>query len=370
MDTEKAREFAVKLERIRRWMDEDGWDALVIGTQGNFSWISCGGRSGVLVTSEGADALVVLTRTAQYLVAYNMDGPRNLDEELGGLGFELVTTHWNEKSRETVVQELVKGLHTLSDIPLEGVTCDGQVFYKLQYPLTEWEVARYHEIGSQSERILRSVVDQVRPGMSELEVERRLRSAFALAGYISTVVLVGSDERVAKYRHPVPADKEIERYALIILCPRKYGLHVPITRSLCFGHSLDAPTLKKFEAASTIAAHCVARSRAGVRFAEVLEMQKRLYGQLGYPDGWRNHFQGGITGYLPNDSTLCLDPRATIQEKQTFNWFVTITGANTEDTCISGPQGGEFLTHSGAWPLKPYTVGGQDFDLPDILYLD
>ena len=44
---------------------------------------------------------------------------------------------------------------------------------------------------------------------------------------------------------------------------------------------------------------------------------------------------GGITGYIPNDSSLCLDDSAVVQERQAFNWFITITGVNIEDTMIT-----------------------------------
>ena len=95
-------------------------------------------------------------------------------------------------------------------------------------------------------------------------------------------------------------------------------------------------------------------------------MQKQLYKELGYENEWKNHFQGGITGYVPNDSTLCFDPEIVVKDRQSFNWFITITGVNTEDTYLSGVD--EILTRSGKWPLKKYTVQGRDIFLPDILY--
>jgi Xaa-Pro dipeptidase len=309
----------------------------------------------------------VITPTSQTLVAYNMDGQRNLDEEVKGLGFDLVMTHWCEKSREEIVSDMIRGKKTLSDIPLEGAIWNGQAFYDLHYPLTDEEVNRYRSLGQESEIILKSVVDEIVPGMTENEVENKLASAFALKGYIPAVVLVGSDERNMKYRHPIPSHKRIERYLMLVLCCKKYGLHVPITRSVYFGHGLEPELARKYDAASTIAAHCIARSLPGTRFAEVLAMQKGLYQELGYKDEWRNHFQGGITGYFPNDSSLCFHPNAVMKAKQAFNWFITITGVNTEDTYLSGQSQGEILTHSGVWPTKKYLVADQEILLPEIL---
>ena len=364
-----AQEFARKLQRIHAYLEENNLDAVLIGTQANFSWLSCGGRSSVLATSELSDAIAVVTRDKRTLVAYTMDGERNRDEEMGDLGFDLVMTRWNEQSREQIVREMLVGKRFLSDIPMDGTRPDARAFYRLIYPLTGQETDRYRRIAKDSELILRSTVDTIRPGMTEADVEGLLISAFSLKGFVSTVVLVGSDERIPKYRHPLPSGKKIDRTVLLVLCPRKYGLHVPLTRTISFDGSLDPDMQRRFEAASTVAAHCIARSVPGTRFADVLAMQKRLYGELGYDGEWRNHFQGGPTGYMPNDSTLCLDGESVIQEEQPMNWFVTITGVNTEDTILSGKQGGEILTRSGSWPVKRYSALGKEVFLPEVLHL-
>lgn len=366
MSTPNLVEFKVKEQRIHQYLDEKKLDAVVIGTQGNFSWISGGGRSNVLITSEGADALVIITRNSKTLIAYNMDGDRNRDEELGGLGFDLIKTLWIERSREEIVLDLLKGKKFLADIPLEGAIVDSKQFYELIYPLTDFELERYREVARDSELNLLRVIDKIQPGFTEKEIERLIVAEFALQGFVSTVVLIGSGVRLVKYRHPIPSNKQVESTILFVLCPRKYGLHVPITRTLSFRDKLDPETDRRFTAASIIAANCIAQTKPGVKFADILKMQKKLYKELGYEDEWKNHFQGGITGYMPNDSTLCFDPEMVIKDRQTFNWFITITGVNTEDTYLTGVD--EILTRSGKWPLKNYSVQGRDIFLPDILY--
>jgi antitoxin VapB len=124
---------------------------------------------------------------------------------------------------------------------------------------------------------------------------------------------------------------------------------------------------QRFEAASTIEANCIAHSIPGTPFADILEMQKKLYKELGYAEEWRNHFQGGITGYTVNDSAMCFVPGASLQDKQAFNWFTTITGVNTEDIYINGKEQGEIITCRGAWPTRQYRAAGKEITLPEIL---
>ena len=227
-------------------MDEKKLDAIVIGTQGNYSWLSGGGRSNVLITSEGADGLLVVTKNSNTLIAYNMDGDRNRDEELGNLGFELVKTHWIEKSREEIATDMLKGKKFLADIPLEGAIVDSKQFYELIYPLTDFELERYREVARDSELILLRVIEKIQPGFTEKEIERLIVAEFALQGFVSTVVLIGSGERLIKYRHPIPSDKQVEDTLMFVLCPRKYGLHVPITRTIRFQREVGSRNRKTF----------------------------------------------------------------------------------------------------------------------------
>jgi Xaa-Pro dipeptidase len=368
MKNEIQKEFNTKLQRILQLMEKEAYDAVVIGTQTNFSWLTCGGSSRVLLTSDIAAAYLVIEKDARYVVAYTMDGPRHLDEELEGMGFEPIFLRWFENSMEDAVLGLLKGKNILSDIPLGGADVSMKQFYGLHYPLTEWDIDRYRSIDQDAEKIVRKVVDQTKPGMLETEVEALLTSEFSKADYFPIVLLVGSDERLFKYRHPIPKPKKIDRYLMLILAMRKYGLNAVLTRSVYFGDQLPDEISDKYEAASIIAANSIAHSVPGTEFSSILKMQKELYTETGFPEEWKNHFQGGITGYVVNDSSLCLDPDAVMADKQTFNWFVTITGVNTEDTYLSQGSEGEILTTTGAWPLKPYEArNGKTVNLPEIL---
>ncbi len=369
MNKPNLKEFTEKENRLHQFMDKNRYDAVLIGNQMDFSWFSCGGSSRTLITSEETSTFMLITMDKKYLVAYTMDAPRALEEELDGLGFEPKLIHWYDRSLGETALDLAKGKRILSDISLPGTVFNPKEFYNLHYPLTDWEIERYKTICKEAETTLRSVVDKASPGMKESEVEVMLMSEFIHQGFLPVVVLMGSDERIAKYRHLNATNKKIEKVLLLILAMRKFGLNTVFTRTVCFGDKLPDETEHRFKAASTIAAYCIANTIPGKHFADILEMQKRLYKELGYKDEWRNHFQGGITGYVVNDSSLCLDLKATIKDRQTFNWFITITGVNTEDTCISSSEGGvEIFTRTGAWPTQKYNAGTREISLPDVLY--
>jgi len=361
-------EFKLKLERINALMAAENYGAVVIGTQTNFSWLSCGKTSRVLLTTDQAAVYLVITENERYVVAHTMDGSRNLEEELEGMGFLPEFRLWIDETLEEVVLGLIGNQKFLSDVPLGDNPGQPAAFYQLHYPLTEGDMQRYREIDSTAEKLMRRVVDRTKPGMLETDVEAMMLCEYAKEGYFPIVLLVGSDDRLFKYRHMIPKPKPIENYLMIVIAFRKYGLNAVLTRSVYFGDHLPEDIGRKFEAASIIEANCIAHSTPGTKFESILQMQKELYADLGYPEEWKNHFQGGITGYVVNDSTLCFDPKATMVRDQTYNWFITITGVNTEDTYLSHGEDGEILTATGAWPLKTYqTRNRKEILLPQIL---
>ena len=134
--------------------------------------------------------------------------------------------------------------------------------------------------------------------------------------------------------------------------------------------SFGAPseeTETKYQAANLVLTAAVSRSVPGQSFAEILELQKKAYRAAGFPDEWRNHYQGGITVDVLADATLCTDPRAVVTDNQAFDWFVTITGAKTEELVISTEKGPEVVSATGQWPSCAYAYAGFTVNLPSIL---
>ena len=148
---------------------------------------------------------------------------------------------------------------------------------------------------------------------------------------------------------------------------RKWGLTVPMTRMVYFGDKLPNKIEEKYDAICLIEAYTMANCIPGKKFGEILDIQKSIYKMTGYKEEWRNHFQGGITGYVVNDPTKCTDPHAVVKNYQTFNWYITITGVKVEETMITSNEGKEILTSKGLWPVESYEANGEVFALPQIL---
>ena len=366
MNKPDIKEFMIKEERLHTFMKESGYDAVVIGTQANFAWISCGGSSQVISSSDIGEAILVFTEDKRICIANTMDAGRIMEQELGGLCFELVSLKWLDTPRDEYAANLVKDIKALSDFPIAGAECDFKKFYKLHYPLTEPEIERYRVLGKEAEAILWDAANHVRPGMTGSDAETLLRCEYAKEKIGVPVMIIGADEEISSWRHPIPWGKAIKKTLMIVLVVTRNGLSVPITRMVQFGEVPEDMRIK-FNAVQTIAAESILSCKKGAKFYDISMRQKELYRQLGFVSEWEKHFTGGLTGYIISDGSLCMDKDATMTDAMTFNWYVTITGVNTEDTMIITSDGYELFTVNGIWPTRKVETEKGTVELPDIL---
>jgi Xaa-Pro aminopeptidase len=356
-----------KLHRIREFLAREGAGALVLARRDNFAWLTGGGDNAVVRDSELGFSILIVLPDRVVMIAHVMDGQRILDEEMRGLDVEPVFIRWYEGSLQERASRFIAGRAAISDAPMEGTRCAPVDITALHYPLTEREMEQCRKIGAKTEQIIAGVAAEVRPGMTERKVAAMLLSEYAGMDMSCDVLLVAGDERIAKYRHPLPTDKVVERTLLIHPAVRWGGLHANVTRMIHFGAAVPDGTARSHEAASRIEAAAISMCRPGQRFSQILVAQKELYASTGFADEWRNHFQGGITGYVLADATRCLDESACVSQNQAFDWFITITGAKVEELCLTGSSGPEVPSVAGGWPVRRYDHGGFSVDLPQIL---
>jgi Xaa-Pro aminopeptidase len=356
----------IKEARVKDFLDREGLDALVIGRQDNFAWLTAGGDSRVVTTAEMGFGYLVLTSDRKRLISYWMDGCRLIEEQVPDQGYELVTLYWHEGSPVDKILELTSGLKVGSDFPLRRARQLGAELTDLHYPLTDLDLKRIRWIGQKSNRILASAARSLEPGVSEQELAAEILRAYALEGMTIDVLIVGFDDRILRYRHPMPTSNILQRYALLHPAVRRWGLHANVTRLVHFGEP-PTETYRAMEAVTVIGANVAALLVPGVTFAEILSEQKRLYTELGYPEEWHYHFQGGITGYTLADPARCLDLRARAVERQAFDYFITITGAKFEELMLLTETGVEFASIGEGWPVKPVQTVRSQIVVPDIL---
>jgi antitoxin VapB len=206
----------------------------------------------------------------------------------------------------------------------------------------------------------------IQPGMTELTIARMLTDKSLAHGGYPVVNLVASDERVARYRHPLPTDKTVERYVMVVLCLRSTGLIAAITRFVHFG-PIPTELATKAQASARVDAKMILGTRKGRTMSEMFALAGQAYRDEGYPTAITEHHQGGSIAYLPREIFAQPGETEIIAEQQAFAWNPSIRGTKSEDTILLGASGPEIITQTHDWPTLPITIDGQTIQRPAIL---
>lgn len=359
-------EQTVKLARIRDYLDKNGFSGMVLARQDNFNWVTSGGNNRVIVPSSEGFGVVVVTPSQVFMVSQVMDGARIMDEEMSQLKAEYIPLKWHE---ESPVQKAVSlaGDSPVSDIAVNGSTCCLRDIYNLHYPLTENEIKKLTALGKTSDEIITKVANEIKPGMVDYEVEAMLLYEFAKRNIQCDVLLIGTDDRIFKYRHPNPCGAKVKAYTFLAPAVRKDGLHCNITRSIYFGDTLPEKIQKAYDTVCNIEANCMSRCVTGTKWSDILTEHKQLLRKFGYESDWEGHYPGGRTGYFVSQADLSLNPENHIVNNEAYDWFITVTGAKVEELAVNHNGQFKLLSNPGVWPSKDYTSNGLTVSLPQIM---
>lgn len=174
-----------------------------------------------------------------------------------------------------------------------------------------------------------------------------------------------ADDRVFKFRHPIPTERKIEKYLMVSVNARKWGLIVSLTRFVHFG-KLPRDLKNKYEANVFIDCTLMTHTHPGLPAREVLQKGIDAYREKGYPEDWKLHHQGGPIGYTGRDYRVSFKTPDLVQENQAFTWNPSITGTKSEDTILATSKGTEMITKPILYPTLSMTVADILFTRPAI----
>jgi antitoxin VapB len=158
----------------------------------------------------------------------------------------------------------------------------------------------------------------------------------------------------------------MDRYAMLVLCGRRWGLVCSITRLIHFG-SLPDELRRKAEAVAKVDAVFIAHTRPGNKISQIFQYAVDAYAANGFPDEWKLHHQGGPASYEPREYIATPKIKDTVVLGQAYAWNPSITGTKSEDTIQVGEQDNEVLTAIPGWPVIEVQINGKAYSRPAIL---
>jgi antitoxin VapB len=358
-------EFRKKQQRIHQLLAEHDLQALLLQRNSSFAWVTCGAASYVNTASSLGTATVLITSNDTILFTNNIESSRLTQEEkLEYQGWQFQISPWYEQT--DTIQKITKNLKLGSDNPFPGAKDLTGEIARLRSRLTPEENVRFRVLGRLCAQAMERAIRSIQPGWTEHQIAACLARESLNLGATPIVNLVAADERIYKYRHPLPTYKTLEKYAMLVLCARRWGLVCSITRLVYFG-DLPEDLRRKAEAVAFVDATMISGTRPGIEIGQLFAKTQAAYSQVGFPDEWQNHHQGGPAGYEPREYLATPKSKELVQTGQVFAWNPSITGVKSEDSIQVNEHESEIITEIPEWPVYQFDIKGKTIARPAIL---
>lgn len=349
-----ASEHTEKLDRVARVGEAAGAAGVLIAAHHNVAWLTSGRHNRIDASREiGTARLLVTADGRRFVLANAIEMPRLCDEALAGLDYEPIEYPWTDDQDagfavRTARGVLGDGAVIAADCPLPDTIAIEGPLSRARHLLTDGEVERYRALGRDAGGALGSLCLTLEPGNEERAIARRIADAAAGIGARAIVALVGADERLRRFRHPVPTATRWRHVVMLALCAERDGIVVSLSRIVAAAPSEDLAA--RTRATAMVFGRVLAATRPGVAAPALYAAAADAYAAAGYPGEELKHHQGGAIGYRAREWVAHPKSPEVVQQRQAFAWNPTIAGTKVEDTALVIGDSIEIITSTPGWP--------------------
>jgi Xaa-Pro dipeptidase len=369
-------ELEIKTERLVQMLNAENLGSVLLNSQHNFAWASAGGNNGVDLSREnGVSSLLIRNDGKRFVLANKIEMPRMLAEEVSENDFEPIVFDWEaEKINGNFVLETAQSLLENSSNLATDIfynpnfrVFEGSIA-KCRYQLTTDEIERFQQLGRDAGEIVGNIYDKIDVGQTEIEIANIVKFELGKRNINSVVTLVAADERIAKFRHPIPTENVWKNTLMVVVCAKRNGLVASLTRFFSVGKVAD-DLRKRTDAVAKVHAQMMHATRPNATGKEIFEITKNAYSDVGFADEELKHHQGGACGYKTRDWVAHSKSTEQVFVNQAFAWNPSITATKSEDTFIVKEDGAEMITISPNFPTISNVIDGIEYQTSDILVL-
>ena len=344
-----------KVERVRAVAREAGLDGVLLAAHHNIAWLTGGRGNRVDASREiGTSRLLIATDGRLFVLANTIEMARMLGEVLAGFDYTPIEYPWvNDQDAAFAVaraRDAIKpGASLGADWPLPGTRNVEALLMRSRVRLTAADTAELRALGRDAGVALGEVARALTPGDVELEIARRMMDAAQGFRARAIVALVGADERLRRFRHPVPTGTAWRHVVMMALCAERHGLIVSLSRIVATEgapHDLQERTA----ANATVFGRILQATRPGATAPHLYSTLASAYTEVGYPGEELKHHQGGAIGYRAREWVAHPTSPEVVQDHEAFAWNPSITGTKIEDTALVIDGGIEIITSTPGWP--------------------
>ena len=347
--------------RISRWLDADA-DGLVLTGPAAVAW-ACGGVAPPVDRTAAVDLVwAAFTAEGSWLITTNVEAERIKTEyDPAEHGFDgLAEVPWYFPGG------FITAAAELTGIPPGQLASDGHPAFgrdasdelvALRLALSEAEAHDLTDLGADAAAALQDGLAKWQPGETDLDIQARCAGYLEAAGADAPVLIVGGDDRLERYRHPMAVGAPVRRLAMAVAVARRDGLHVALTRfaaSAPPGQAYGVLRRKVLAIEDAVLAACV----PGATYGAAVESLAAAYAAAGADGEWKNHYQGGPIGFAQREFEIAPGQNGSrwygqrIEAGHAVAWNPSLAGgAKSEDTYLVTPNGQlSLVTTAPGWP--------------------
>jgi antitoxin VapB len=336
--------FNTRIQPVRDLMAEKGLDAFVLRRNPNLAW-AIAGRAHVPTTIDAACFDLIITKDSAVAITNVVEAPRLSAEELPA-EVSVQTVPWSQ-GRDPL---LPTGAKVGSDQPGGDRLDLGVEIEIIRGSLIEADIARFKEICSNAAIALGNAMKEVTSSDREIDVAGLITKSLWKSNLEIAFLGIAGQERVTKFRHPLPTASLVGNRVSASICAKRKGLIASVTRIVTFG-ALEEEAINGYQSLFKVEAAMLDATVVGKPFSDPINAAIAAYPLNGFDkDEWQNHHQGGPSGFLPRDWPANQGTTRLIAQNQPIAWNPTGKGWKAEDTILATKSGVELLTNDPAWP--------------------
>ena len=355
LNDRRSREVERKLAAVRGLLGSRELPAVALRCTDAVAWVTGGLTNRIEPGNPASAAWVVVTPKAAHVATTNVELPRLMAE--GGLdGFELHGVDWYEPGGLARVAEELAGAPA-ARIGGLGIDVDDELV-ELRLSLDPAEQARLAALSVDAAAALEGAVREWVPGELDIEIQARVAAALERVGAFGACLIVGGDDRVERFRHPLAAARPVRRLLMAVVVAERHGLHAAATR-FAIARPLSDSVRAARRAAADAERAVLDASRPSATYGDALLALADGYANAGHAGEWRNHYQGGPIGYRQREFEIVpsqVDSRwftAPIAVGTALAWNPSVAGGGKcEDTYLVEEDSLRRLTDTADWPLE------------------
>ena len=216
------------------------------------------------------------------------------------------------------------------------------------------------DLGRDAAAALQCALTSWQPGERDLDIQARCASQLEAVGADAPVLIVGGDDRLERYRHPMAVGAPVRSLVMAVVVARRGGLHVAATR-FAAAAPVDPAYVSLRRRVLAIEDAVLSACRPGATYGAALRALDAGYARAGAPGQWAGHYQGGPIGFAQREFELAPDQASSrwypepVAAGHAIAWNPSLPGGvKTEDTyLVTGSGELERLTCAPGWPLEP-----------------